>query len=272
MPKPFIYIAALRRSGSNLLCEALTLPPHSYILREPGFARGRFAVKPNDAAFFSGRGVDLHEVRDRITARSKHAQRASERRRAGADLFIDDLLPRLKDPDRGAVAQIGIKEISHQGWTRYLERAADLGGIRIILLARDPRDIFLSLVQKARERKASLLDRLAPELVADGLNAQAAFQLQMQQQVPAKCVLRMRYEDFCTDPRMYQRIKDFVESDIPETGMIGGLNPHNARVHGGTITATSVRRWQRESDATLRAAANQVLGLMPAFAESWEYR
>lgn len=272
MPKPFIYIAALRRSGSNLLCEALTLPPHSYILREPGFARGKFAVKPNDAEYFGQQGIDLREFRARMINAMSSLRRSREKRQAGADLFIDELLPRLQ----GVSGQIGIKEIAHRNWSRYVERLPGSGpgsgphpgGVRIILLGRDPRDIYLSLMQKSRERRVNWRGPLTPQSIAESLLRQFEFQRQMSDQ--AEC-LAVRYEDFCGDPGVLDRIKEFVGSDLPGVGMIGGLNRHNAAVHAGVIATTSVRRWTREPDRSLRTQALRVHELLAEYNRFWDY-
>jgi len=45
MEKPFIYIAALPRSGSTVLSEFLTQLPQAFIFHEPRFASGEAAFK-----------------------------------------------------------------------------------------------------------------------------------------------------------------------------------------------------------------------------------
>jgi hypothetical protein len=261
MTKPFIYIAALRRSGSNLLSEALTLPPVSYILREPGFSRGKFAVKPNDAAHFAQSGIDLNGFHERLM-KNVVVQKGSRRKgNTAADMFIDELLPQL----RQASGQVGIKEISHRNWIRYLERLPD---VRIILLGRDPRDIYLSLVQKSRERTVRWRGPMSPESVAADLFRHFESQRQMHQQ--CEC-LRVRYEDLCDGPTELERIKRFIDSDIADVGIIGGLNRHNAKVHGETITTASVRRWSREADPALRSQAKRVFELMEEYNRFWSY-
>ena len=57
--KPFIYLAAIRRSGSKLLSNLLSLPPHAFMFREVGLGRGNFNVGEASLNFFMALGVDI---------------------------------------------------------------------------------------------------------------------------------------------------------------------------------------------------------------------
>lgn len=56
---PFIYIASLMRTGSNVLIEALTQIPYAFVFREPHLGKNYFRLKQDDVARFGQRGQKL---------------------------------------------------------------------------------------------------------------------------------------------------------------------------------------------------------------------
>lgn len=144
MEHPFVYIASLRRTGSTVLAEALTRLPYSFIFPEPQLCRGRFKIREENAALFE-------EGHDDISAFQRRHGRSSwlsaiKARLTGTnpslvDAFKRELLPRLTD----CVMQIGVKEIHHEGWRNY---TASFPDTRIVLTARDPRDIYIVVPEK----------------------------------------------------------------------------------------------------------------------------
>lgn len=240
MSKPFIYVAALRRTGSTLLSEALTLPPYSYVFREPRLPLGRFHPKPNDVAYFEEHGVDL----------------------GGS---FEDVLPGLMK----VVRQIGVKEIHHRGWETVHEFFPDM---RVVLTGRDPRDIYISMHEKhvSRDRRLGWDGPFTPDRVAEELREDFRRQVAMAERT--EC-LKVRYEDFCTDPAVFEQVKTFVGSDIPGVGAIGELSrqEHNRRVHGGRVSELRVERWKTETDDEIVGGAQRTRDLMSDYCEFWGY-
>lgn len=132
MQKPFIYIASLRRTGSTVLSEALTLFPHSFIFREPGLSRRTFKIKSKDVDLFLAHGVKLK-------GRQKEIMKKTSKELVVT--FKKTLLPELLN----VVSQVGVKEIHHEHW----ENLADaFPNMKVIVTGRDPRDIYISVFKK----------------------------------------------------------------------------------------------------------------------------
>ncbi|MGH0034786.1 MAG: sulfotransferase [Myxococcota bacterium] len=251
MDRPFIYIAALRRSGSNLLCEALSQLPRSFVFREPGIPRGLFRLKDDDVARFAELGVDLRALR-------RARPEAAEERLAD---FAGRVLPALRE----RVEQLGIKEIKHAGWRELL---AALPDTRIVVTARDPRDVYVSLHHKRADRGIAFKGELTPAGVAEEVERTFREQRAMLEETDA---LRIRYEDLCTDPGTWETLRDHVDSPLADLGSVGDLNRHNRRVHGDTVSALHVGRWRHEPDAGLRAGAEATFERLSGYAAFWGY-
>jgi hypothetical protein len=255
---PFLYIASLRRTGSTVVSEALTLLPHCFIFREPLLARNQFTARPTDAALL---GVDLMGLAARFPPRG------APQTPTALEAFKNELLPQL----RGVVAQVGVKEIWHDNWRAYKEL---FPAMRVVLTGRDPRDVYISLCERARSGKGAWSGPLTPEAVAADLTGQFLKQLEMHAELPS---LKVRYEDFCTDPGVYETLKEFTMCTIPKIGNVGAFNASNPNrrdeyaQHGDEITARRVNRWKDEKDPELAAQARQMIELMPQYCAFWQY-
>jgi hypothetical protein len=241
-----------------MLCDALTQLPSSLVFNEPNLAQHRMIVRRREAEILAEVGVDLHAF----------ARRWSGLRRWWVlSAFARELLPRLE----GVVAQVGVKEIFNTHWRRYQRQFPDL---RILLTARDPRDIFLSLQRRHASGLAIWSGPFTPERVAQSLNREFRAQLEMQTSAPC---LRVRYEDLCQDPARFEEIKAFVGNETLTMGSIGRFQASEPRrageheVHRGSITDRQVGRWRRETDAGLRQEAQQVFDRMPEYCDFWGY-
>ncbi len=89
--------------------------------------------------------------------------RLSKRRPSGGrhhilEAFKRELVPRLS----AVVEQIGVKEIHHAGWQDY---PAHFPEIRVILTARDPRDIYVSLYHRVKRGLGTWTGPFGPEPV-----------------------------------------------------------------------------------------------------------
>lgn len=258
MPKPFVYIAAVRRSGSKLLSTLLTRPPDCLILREPGLVRDKFRLKEQEIELLERRGIVFKRQLDKSSA-VRGAQ--------AWEVFFDEVLPVLQAHFR----QVGIKEIWHD---RALELLEQLGENRIVVTARDPRDIYLSL-HRNREKFAAMGRRKAhfpggfnPQSVATHLGAQFAEQRKMLEQHNA---LGVRYEDLCREPQVqFARVSEHVESAIHtpslvnKTGNLGG-------VFGESINTSRVFSWKSVDDRQLLDQAHETAALLPDYLQYWGY-
>ena len=251
--RPLPFIASLRRTGSTLLSRALTSWPREFVFREPGLVRRRCRVKPDDVDLFDGIGVDLRQLFVKLR-RAPLPDRAA--------VFVNHILPVL----RSVVPHIGIKEIHHEHW-RDLADAIEL---RVVVTARDPRDIYMSLVAKQhRRRKPIRLDGpFGPEAIARNLKVDFEHQRAMLRELPC---LAIRYEDLCRDHKVLASIRAFFE--LPPSSDHGDLHrlpEHVLAQHGSAITDQSVGRW-RTAEPGLRSDAARMLELMPEYAEFWGY-
>ena len=255
--KPFIYIASLRRTGSTVLSEALTLAPHSFIFREPRLGSGRFNVKPDNLEFFMKGGIDLQAFQRQISETSPSL---------AVKYFKENLFPELTQ----LFSQIGIKEIQLKQWENIFQIFPDM---KIILTGRNQKDIYISHYYRVKNGKGQFMET-SPEAVAAHLNEQ--FQKQLEMYDTADC-FKVKYEDLCTNPLVYDEIKSFVCSDIPKIGSVGNFNANNPKraeeyeLHRDCITDKRVNRWQSEKDPELVRNAQRAANLMKAYCKFWEY-
>lgn len=262
---PFIYIAALRRTGSTVLSESLTSFPSSFIFREPKLGRKRFTVKSNDAELFLKHGIDLKEFSEKWSGNSLMDRITGRNRMMRA--FQYDLMPRLL----AILGQVGVKEIHHIGWPFYADAFPEM---KVVLTARDPRDIFISTYYRVREGKDHFRRGFSARELARDLNRDFRQQQLMSQALPS---MKITYEDFCSDTALLDKVKTFVGSRIDGTGGAGQFNIANpnrvaeARVHGDKVTSTRVDRWRQETDANLVREAHKVFDRMPEYVEFWGY-
>lgn len=162
---PFIYIASLMRTGSTLISEALTELPHAFIFREPHIGKNTFRYKPDDVERFRQYGFDLEaflKYRLVFAFFQRRLRFLGYRQDYMVRVFKYRLIPQMA----GTAKQFGVKEIDNRGWQNYHRHFPDM---KVILTARDPRDIYLSLRRVGRWRREQ-----NPDLVAQ---AQRVFDL-----------------------------------------------------------------------------------------------
>lgn len=252
--KPFIYIASLRRTGSKVLSEALSLLPYSYVFREPRLGSGKFKIRPVDIATFKEHDIELNLFEEQISRMNRNKT---------LKYFKGVFMPALLRVS----AQIGIKEIHHKNWKNVYRLFPDM---KVILTARDPRDIYLSLYYKSKDRNIEINvgGDFSSHNVAENLEEDFRYQIEMLNTM--EC-FKVRYEDLCTDPSIMTRVKRFVESDIPGIGMIGKLSKWDHQVHGYQITDKRIYRWKNENDRRLLSQAQEVFDNLTDYCKFWGY-
>ncbi len=240
-----------------MLCEALTQLPHSLVFNEPNLSSRNFIVRANEAALLESTGIDLQ----------RFVKRWSRGRR---QLLLYGFRKRLVPRISRHIAQVGVKEIFHSNWRRLVEGFPDT---RIVLSARDPRDIYLSLRGRYMTGAAIWHGDFTPRNVAQSLNSEFVYQQEMARRHNA---LKVRYEDLCLRPASIQQVLKFVESDITAISELGDFLRADAQrvaegqLHGGQITDKRVARWRHESDK-LANEAQQVFDSMKDYCEFWNY-
>jgi hypothetical protein len=265
--RPLIYIGSLRRTGSTLLSEALTQPPHSFVLVEPAIAENHLGLGDTDAKALHEHGIDLGNLPRSISRggrvrRLLHVDGCYALRR-----FRDEVIPLLER----RFAQVGVKEIRHRHWRRYHDVFPDM---RVVLLSRDPRDVFISLAYRVRKGRGSWRGPLTPERVAADLHEEFMNQRAMAEELDCHVV---RYEDLCTDPTRIDAIRTFVGCPTNVSGQVGRFLSSNAHrldehaLHGGTVTDQRVHRWRKEPDRALVEDAKRTFALMGEYCAFFGY-
>jgi hypothetical protein len=249
-----------------VLAELLTDPPRSFVFREPGVARGRYELHPDDADTLRPLGTDPRAFHDRWRGfvRRRIARHAPAR-------FVRAFCDELVTPLSARVEQIGVKEIAHDGWERC---ARAFPGMRVVVLGRDPRDIYLSMLDRRRKNVGHLTGELTPERAASLLLPEFTRQRAMIDALPS---LAITYERLCTDPTAFDDIRAHVDSPLEHPGDAGRFNEANpqrrdeAAIHAGALTTKRTARWRTVEDPDLRAQCRELFDRMRDYAEFWGY-
>lgn len=276
MSRPFVYIAGLIRTGSTALSEALHHPPEAVIVREPRLGTNRIVLRDQDRATLATLGLDADRAlsRQRLLmgalrsiGKGGHPSGGAGTGHASgyaARVFRD----RIAGPLAERVQQVGIKEVRHDGWEHVV---AAFPGLRVVAIARDPRDVYLSHRGRVLKKGNALP---SPEAVADELGRQFGLQ---QALIEATDALTLRYEDLCRDPEVLARARAFVESPVTGSGTVGQFTAQNAlraresELHGADLTDSRVGRWRREADPDALDAAHRVFDRLGAYTTYWGY-
>lgn len=252
-----MLIAAVRRTGSTLLAELLTELPRAFVFREPKLFRGRVALKPDD--------LERLWTQAAVKLRAAPADQGREDPVQAALRFREQVI----DPVARVVEQVGIKEVRYgKRWQEALGALAGGRPLRVVALGRDPRDMYLSLAYRARERRLPLAGDFGPAAVAADIEREFRVQREL---IEATGALAVRYEDLCSDPRVVPEIRRFVDSPLQGTGAIGTLKPEEHALHGGVVSDRRVERWRSEPDAGLLAEAEEAGRLLGSYNRFWGY-
>ncbi|MCK4911330.1 MAG: sulfotransferase [Thermodesulfovibrionales bacterium] len=259
--KPFIYISAIRRTGSSVLSRALSLHPYSIVFQEPKLARGKFKLPGRVDASLKENNVSLAPLVQEMNGIRRRGLFWTKQK--AVLFFRDKVVPEILMSYR----QVGIKEIRNAGWETVFKA---FPGMKVIVTARDPRDIYISLHNKKYidGKDVKVKGGFSPENIAKDLMDEFVHQ----KAIMAACEhIKVRYEDFCTDPGLFEEVKRFTGNEIPGVGEIGRMNPHHRKVHEGKITDKRIRRWANEQNPDIAMDAQRVFDLLPEYASFWGY-
>ena len=252
---PFVYIAALRRSGSKLLAGALTSWPQTYIFLEPQLPRGWLRIGEPDRLRLAEQSVELQTLIDRHL-------REDQSREERQHIIRDEIFATLQ---AASVVQLGIKEIRHRHWQTIPDV---FGNVRFVLLARDPRDVYISLTRRARVKRFGFKGEITPKSVAADLQTEFEFQRAMHESQKA---MKVRYESLCTQPELIREVQQFIESPASTIGNIDATQIEERHAFGNEISPDHIRRFEHEPEALLRSEADACFELLSDFNEFWEY-
>jgi len=244
--KPFIYIAAFVRSGSTLLEEMLTQLPYSYIFHEPRF----YGIVRNRQVFINDLSGYLN------TGQLKR-------------LKLRNLTRFFKST---SISQIGVKEVRNEGWKYYCRTFPDT---KFLLTGRDPRDVYLSLhYYHLRSNAWTPKFPFSPMGVFKEFHKEHIIQCHLAKHY--NC-MKVKYEDLCTNPDVFQKVKTFVKSSIPNVGEIGAFHKqikrgvYEIQLHQSNLTGRVVDRWKQEKNQKLVEQAYTFAVIMKDYCEFWGY-
>ena len=64
----FVYLGSTRRTGSTMLAELLSFPPHSFVFREPRLPKGQLRLKPETPQLLAETGLDVMQLSKEMRA------------------------------------------------------------------------------------------------------------------------------------------------------------------------------------------------------------
>lgn len=232
MPKPFVYLAALRRAGSKLLARALTRWPESYVLLEPGLAMPTMRAKTEPTRLLGEIGLDLPAL-------------ATEVRAAAPERRPDRAVRSILEPLRRHVPLVGVKEIRHAKADLVLDALGP--DTRVVVLVRDPRGILDSLRRKEpwRDRPIELPGGLGPSSLAEHLREQFASQRRM---LETRTAVAVRYEDLCQRPSLVKDVRRFCGLPEDLDADLWRLDGHEPGARGDRIGNPSFDSWRTDDE------------------------
>jgi len=254
--KPFIYISAMPRSGSTMLSGLLTIPKASIILSEPGFQRGLFH--------------NLEQFREIPNSNIETLSKYKGDEKKLVNRFYKKVMPSLLKE----YPIVGVKECFMQNWKIYENSFDD---VRYIILARDPRDVFLSLHDYGRyaEWHKKLWMEKGIQYIADIHNQ--IWEEQKSIIATRKCFL-VKYEDLCIGKVNLDEIKFFLGINNSELGGVDSILKNyqwrqwEIKKHGKDITKNSVYRWKNlDSNSELLDCSMLFGNMMKDYIEYWGY-
>lgn len=261
--RPFVYIASGVRTGSTVLAEALTRPPESWIHLESLLADGRLSIYNVERLYGDDPAwrpvLDAYRLARRSGPRDGYVER-----------FKADVLPLLEEQ----FEQVGVKEIYHGQWRRFVALIPD---VRVVVTVRDPRDVYLSLMEMRRHNPNP--DWRWADMALDQMAAEVARQwrhlLEISESTEA---LIVHYEDLCTRPEyVFAQVRGHIGSALEGPAPVGWSNrEHPIRGyeptrHRGSISAATVNRWQRVPSREL-AEADRFAALVGEAAAHFGYQ
>jgi len=263
--RPFVLVFGLMRTGTTLVQELLTHPPESFVFHEPWFHRNTFLLTDLSCRMLQeGYGVDVSEA---VVEYRRKYQRYSWLKYTG------DVVNAIV----GKIQQVGVKEIRLTGWFNYISTSTfpfvKDHGFKILLMYRDPRDIYISCYNRLKLKVGSnawkpRLGKLTPvnlynELLPDVAACKSILNSCKEH------VLVVPYDELCLRfDEWWVRIREFVDFPTEEHGEIGAFHKlierghYELGRHSCSVTKRSCSRFAGCTDFYLRQEAKHFGELM----------
>jgi hypothetical protein len=242
----------------------LTNPPESIVLGEPAMHKDKIKISLNDLRMLEENGVDVTPFTSNFSKKNILDLDFSDTHEY-VTFFKNEVVGRIKKK----FSQVGIKEIRHNHWKDIL---SVFPNTKAIITGRDPRDIYLSLYHKKIRVKGKPVFAsgvpISAETVADDINREFEYQLKIIDNCES---ILVRYEDFCEQKKLHQKILEFTNSASKGLGAMEKINRYSSELHGESITSTSVKRWKKEIDEKLIADMNELFARTDKYNHFWGY-
>ncbi len=241
------------RSGTTLLADLLTVKGKSLVISEPDL---HVPWHPRTVARLDRLYRDVG-----LTVGEAPPER--DGKKTYAEWFNDEILPQLERLDLW-----GMKMVDFHDWRKLVERNPPR---RMVLMTRDLRDTAISALDligrswvafpggRQLRDEAWVMTRLVHDV----------HELSAMAKLPH---LHLRYEDFTTDEecrerlRSYAGLKAFGKDRFNLDGEAERRVGWEKAKHKGGISAASVGRFAGEPEGPVRAMAERIWRLLPAFA------
>jgi len=222
-----VYLAAMGRSGSTLLCDLYSRYPTHWLMTEPWITRGSHGMSQLERVQRFGGTIAKEEWFRKIEGESP------------LERFY-----RVYGPILEGLEFFGAKEVRgefHEEYYRLLQPR------KILILVRDIRDVIISLLEKTIiERKEGYDAAFTAQYLARNCQALMAFPRLVQDTE----LDVLKYEEFAVSETRRIQIDQFLGctrlEQVPETGNIS-TRPWEIERHGLRISDKSVYRFRSES-------------------------
>ena len=245
-----LYLAAMGRSGSTLLCDLYSRCPTHWLMSEPWITRGSYGV---------GQLERIRRFGFDVADEEWYAKRSEE---SDLDRFwrvYGEIVRRLEF--------FGAKEVRcefHDEYYRVMRPR------KVLVLVRDIRDVIISLIEKTEIEKKEGYDSA---FVSQYLRNNCRGLMEFYSLVRGEDVEVLKYEEFSTsEERRAQTDRFFGHGSVekvPETGNLSA-RPWEIERHGLTVTDRSVNRFERESNIDWLGVYNEI-GECREYNEFFEY-
>jgi hypothetical protein len=239
-----VFLFALPRSGSTLLCDLLTVPGSSVILHEPMVLRN----------FGDGRQRRILQTLHDLGIEVDDSEQQFVRGTPARSWFDQHVFPKFQDYDFW-----GLKEV-------YLTDAETLveqyQPDQILLLWRDPRDVALSFLELMNRSLMSYSDRTTLKDEAWAMECLTVSAEVLSALAQTRPHLLLRYEDLMQSPQHRQTLLDYLQLShfgrqrfaLVDDG--GGVRAAEIERHQQTFSTSSLQRWRGEPAGWRRTFAN----------------
>ncbi len=230
-----IFLFALPRSGSTLLCDLLTLPGKSFVMHEPMMLRN----------FGDGRGARITQTLAKFGIEVEPPPGGFRRGTPARDWFDSAVIPKLEELDFWGLKEVYLSDAQH------LVQAYSPDAL--LLLWRDPRDVAVSMLELMNRSLMSFPDKRTLKDEAWALECLRESAQVLTRLASSYSHHRIRYEDWVSasgtaaeELRRYVGIDEFGQGRFALSDDHRGVRDPELSRHDRPISMKSVERWRQE--------------------------